>query len=107
MSADETSQKQNDNQPFTLGRIFATPGALDAIAAGGETPSKFLVRHAQNDWGCVSQDDARLNDQALTTGARILSAYDTRSGARLWIITEAADDRGLRASTTILLPQEY
>ena len=29
---------------------------------------------------------------AISSGSRILSAYETRDGARLWIITEAEDD---------------
>ncbi len=95
------------DQIFSLGRIFATPGALDAIQASGQTPADFLARHAQHEWGCVSPEDASLNDQALVTGARVLSAYDTRQGVRLWIITEAADESGARVATTILLPQEY
>lgn len=99
--------EQSTDRIFSLGRIFATPGALEAIQASGQTPADFLARHAQQDWGCVSPEDAGLNDQALVTGARVLSAYDTRQGVRLWIITEAADESGDRAATTILLPQEY
>jgi hypothetical protein len=30
-----------------------------------------------------------------------------KSGAKIWIITEAADDDGQREATTILLPDEY
>ena len=92
---------------FSLGRIFATPGALEAIADSGETAAEFLARHMHRDWGCVSPGDARLNDEALQSGCRILSAYETQQGTRLWIITEAADESGHRAATTILLPQEY
>ncbi len=92
---------------FPLGRVFATPGALDAMAASGEEAADFLARHAQSDWGCVPADDATLNGQAIENGARILSAYDTLCGVRMWIITEAADEAGQRAATTILLPQEY
>ena len=55
----------------------------------------------------VAAQDAKANDEALGNGARILSAYDTQDGTRLWIITEAEDDCGQRAATTILLPQEY
>jgi hypothetical protein len=92
---------------FPLGRILATPGALEAIAESGEVPTDFLERHCQGDWGCVPAGDARLNEEAVRTGARILSAYDTRAGARIWVITEAEDDAGARAATTILLPSEY
>ena len=47
------------------------------------------------------------NDQSLVDGSRILSAYRTLKNERLWIITEAADDQGHRAATTILKPSEY
>jgi hypothetical protein len=43
----------------------------------------------------------------LFDGFRILSAYRTSLGERLWIITEAAVDSGNRAATTVLLPSEY
>jgi hypothetical protein len=90
-----------------LGRVFATPGALSAMEDSGQTPAEFLSRHARGDWGCVSREDGRLNDQAIDSGARILSAYETRLGVRLWIITEAENEQGERAHTTILLPQDY
>jgi hypothetical protein len=48
-----------------------------------------------------------LNDSALIDGSRLLSAYTTRGGEKLWIITEAADEDGRRASTCLLLPSEY
>ncbi len=99
--------KESPHSSFRLGRVLATPGALEAIAASGEAPADFLARHVRLDWGCVSPDDGRLNDQAVENGERILSAYDTRQGTRVWIITEAADDSGHREATTILLPQEY
>jgi hypothetical protein len=92
---------------FSLGRVLATPGALRVIEVSGHTPAEFLNRHAQGDWGCVSMGDRQLNDMAISSGSRILSAYETRDGTRLWIITEAENASGQRESTTILLPQEY
>ena len=59
------------------------------------------------DWGEVSQNDWQLNDLALKDGSRIISAYKTLKGAKIWIITEATDDDGIRAATTLLLPEEY
>ncbi len=87
---------------FHLGQIVATPAALEAIAESGQSPSDFLSRHAQGDWGSVSPGDSRLNDEALIDGTRLLSAYATLNGVRIWIITEAD-----RSSTTLLLPEEY
>jgi hypothetical protein len=43
----------------------------------------------------------------LVSGERLLSAYKTLKGVRMWIITEATDDDGIRNCTTTLLPEEY
>ena len=85
-----------------LGQVVANPGALEALGQAGESPLVFLSRHAKGDWGIVDQEDAALNDDALAYGERILSAYKTSLGDKLWIITEAD-----RSATTILLPNEY
>jgi len=92
---------------FPLGQLVATPGALQALEESGQSPGFFLDRHVQGDWGQVNDDDKRANDQALVDGSRILSAYRTLKGVKIWIITEAADDEGRRSSTTALLPSEY
>jgi hypothetical protein len=92
---------------FSLGQLAATPGALNALDESGQTADFFLDRHLAGDWGEVCKGDWQLNDQALNDGSRVLSAYTTLKGKKLWIITEAADDAGHRAATTILLPEEY
>ena len=92
---------------FALGRVLATPGALRAMEASGQEPAFFLDRHVIGDWGVVCPDDAQLNDEALKDGARIISAYSTLKGVKLWIITEATDGKGQRPATTIMLPSEY
>ena len=88
---------------FPLGRIVATPGALRALEEAGQTPAEFLDRHVEGDWGdAIDDEDKQENEFSVENGLRILSAYTTRSGQKLWIITEA--DRSL---TTLLLPHEY
>jgi hypothetical protein len=99
--------KPMSNPKFSLGQILATPGALDALNESGQSPGDFLSRHAQGCWGDLSDEDKLANDQALLDGARILSAYKTLKGVKLWIITEAADESGNRLASTILLPSEY
>ena len=42
------------------------------------------------------------NDEAVRDGSRLLSAYPTPAGDRLWVITEAD-----RSSTCVLTPDEY
>lgn len=96
------------NQPrFPLGQVVATPGALEALEKSGQSPSEFLAKHVRGNWGDVSDEDKATNDQSLIDGSRILSAYRTSKEEKIWIITEACDDRGRRAATTILLPDEY
>jgi hypothetical protein len=92
---------------FSLGQVLATPGALEALEKSGQSPQFFLEKHQRGDWGEVCQEDKELNDQSLVDGSRILSAYKTLMGDRLWLITEAVGDDGRRSSTTILLPSEY
>ena len=85
---------------FRLGRIVATPNALDHL-----TQDDMLVgitRHQAGDWGEVGAEDRQANDEALVQGARILSAYQAANGTKFWITTE-----GNRQSTTILLPEDY
>ncbi len=92
---------------FSLGRLAATPGALEAMEASGQEPGFFIAKHQAGDWGEINEEDRRLNVEALIHGDRILSAYRTLKGVKLWVITEAADDDDQRAATTILLPDEY
>jgi len=97
----------NAQPKFSLGQIAATPGALEALQRAGQSATEFLHRHAQRDWGELCEEDRKANDHALIDGSRLLSAYCTSPGEKLWIITEATDDTGRRVATTILLPSEY
>jgi len=92
---------------FKSGSVLATPGALQAIEQAGQNASEFLNRHLAGDWGTVSDGDKEANNESLTDGSRLLSAYRLNTGAKIWILTEAVDDHGIRAATTILLPDEY
>ena len=99
--------RELDGQKFALGQVVATAGALAELAESGHQPGEFLERHQSGDWGHLGAHDAHMNNLALVDGSRILSSYRTRSGAELWIITEAEDEGGQRPCTTMLLPQEY
>jgi hypothetical protein len=87
---------------FPLGRVTATPGALRALEKAEQLPAEFLDRHVSGDWGDVPEEDKQENEFSVEHGFRILSAYTTSAGEKIWIITEAD-----RSYTTILLPSEY
>jgi hypothetical protein len=87
---------------FLLGRLMATPGALNAFAATGENPINYIVRHMNLDPGSLGAEDQLQNLRAVREGTRVFSAYELLDGSRIWIITEAD-----RSVTTILLPGEY
>jgi hypothetical protein len=88
---------------FALGQTFITPGAEEALLIAGQTEIEFLRRHMSCDWGSeLSEEDVQENELSLEEGFRLLSAYRTAKGQKLWIITEAD-----RSATTILLPSEY
>ena len=89
-------------QLFSLGEVFITPGADEALTDAGHLPNEFLGRHAVGDWGEIDEHDRQINEFSVRNSLRILSAYRTRKDARLWIITEAT-----RESIIILLPEEY
>ena len=97
----------NGKAKFCLGQIVATPGAIEAMEASGQNACFFLRRHAACDWGEVCPEDGELNNQSLVDGSRILSAYRTLKGVKIWVITSATDDNNQRESTCCLLPEDY
>ena len=87
---------------FALGQVVATPGALTALEAVGQTPQELLLRHVTGDFGDLVEEDLQANWRALEEGARIFSAYELNDGTRIWLITEWD-----RSVTTLLTPMEY
>lgn len=89
------------NRLFEVGQLVATPRAMAVATSAGVDPAFLLHRHTCGDWGDVDFHDARQNERALTTGARLMSVY--RVGEEtIWIITEAD-----RSVTTLLTPEDY
>lgn len=94
--------KTIQNAKFELGRVVATPGALEALKDAEVEPVTYLQRHALGDWGDLSKEDLLENELSLREGFRLLSAYHLPDLVKIWIITEAD-----RSVTTILLPEDY
>lgn len=88
---------------FPIGRLMFTGGIHQLMLHGQLNPLPYLYRHAQGDWGDLSDSDRRRNDAALKSGeSRLFSSYTVTPQLTLWIITEWD-----RSVTTLLLPSEY
>ena len=112
---------------FQLGQCVATPGALALLEKTGFSAAFLINRHLHGDWGDTCKEDAELNEMALRDGSRIMSVYRLVSPEKLkttprskrsdlptiWILTEAVSSEGCdgnegrRASTCVLLPEDY
>lgn len=87
---------------FPLGQTVATPGAIEALARAEQSAFEFIARHQRADWGDLCDEDKQENEFSVDKELRIFSAYHTKLGEKIWIITEAD-----RSATTVLLPSEY
>lgn len=106
---------------FQLGQCVATPGALALLEKAGFSAAFLINRHLHGDWGDVCKEDAELNQMALSDSSRLMSVYRLLSTEKLkatprskrselptvWVITDAAEDDGVRRCTTVLLPEDY
>lgn len=93
---------QKTGEPlFPLGRVVGTRHVMSWFAENGIDPSEYLHRHHTGDWGDLDDHDSNLNDAAITSGDRILSAYQVGE-ERIYIITE-----GDRSYTTVMFTHEY
>ena len=78
---------------FSLGKLVATPGALEALTEAGQSAMEFISRHARGDWGDCCDEDRQANEDALLHGARLLSAYRTAKGVKVWVMTRPIEAR--------------
>jgi hypothetical protein len=102
LTGSANSKRQRQVHRFALGTVVSTPGAMMALEESGQVPQEFLHRHSAGDWGDLDEHDRQANERALREGGRLLSAYATKQGIRIWVITE--HDHSV---TTLLTPSEY
>lgn len=95
-----------------------SPGEIVATRAVATEVSQLrllecLNLHINGQWGELCQEDRDLNDAATHDGSRILSCYPidpslpATGDNRIWLITEAEGDDGIRSHSTFLYPDEY
>lgn len=92
---------------FALGNLYATPAVLEFLLSRGISPASLVERHCRGDYGELDEEDIASNDRAIVVdGNRILSAYLVE-GRKIYCITEAVNDQGLRTTSTLLFASEY
>lgn len=96
-----------DKPKFEPGQVVATPGCLEALERAGQTPQELVARHLRLEQGELCDDDHHADRLSLADRSRILSAFRLTTGVKVWVLTEAVGDDGKRASTCLLLPEEY
>ena len=92
---------------FEMGRLVMTTNLQNTLMASDpegwqEELNLFVVQHLMGEWGEMSTEDVEINERGLVNGDGLHSAYTTRLGIKIWIITEW--DRSI---TTCLLPEDY
>ena len=100
-----------------IGQLVMTVGVEEASKKYPEKFTQFLskslFRHMTGDWGEVDDKDKELNQEALTTGDRVMSWYKFDEESQddevdLWVMTETTETpSGTGIVTTMLLPSEY
>lgn len=84
---------------FPLGRVVVTPAAAQWLPA--ETITRALQRHQAGDWGDLSAEVARQNDEGIAGRWPLISCYFKRSPS--FRIVTSAD----RSTTTVSMPWEW
>jgi hypothetical protein len=91
------------SQRFSLGAVTFTAGVEAAVP--DQLPlgvlALFIGRHVTGDFGELDEHDVAVNEHAIASCLRVLSAY-SYGEVRVFVITEAD-----RSRTTVLLRSEY
>ena len=97
----------NFTPKFQLGKIVATPGALQLLEKENISIGSLLQKHQSGDFGDLDAEDKELNNLAISNEGnlekqqRVMSSYKIKNET-IWIITE--NDRSV---STLLLPSDY
>lgn len=82
---------------FPLGQLVIAQRAQGVLTTDDVLTA--LARHMDGDWGDVSKEFWKSNDEALELGSRLISKYSSTKGTTFLIITEWD-----RSKTAVLLP---
>jgi hypothetical protein len=87
---------------FGLGELSATGEAMSAAHAGGVEIVALVLRHLSCDWGDIDPAWAAANDEAVTNGRPLRSAYRIAGGDAIVVVTTD----GARRRTIAFLASE-
>ena len=94
--------------PFFKANFYQTK----TIAQNVQTDSKYrleisacIERFISSDWGDLTDDDIKSNNEAIAYGDRILASYRTSKG-KVYIIADATD-KNYYETVTVLFANEY
>jgi hypothetical protein len=72
---------------FGLGELSATSEAMTTAHAGGIEIVALVLRHLSCDWGDITSAAATANDEAVTNGRPLRSAYRIAGGDAVVVVT--------------------
>lgn len=83
--------------------IDISASALQFCNDNNIEPTAVLMRHAQRDWGNVTDEwDVQLNERAIQTGVGDVMSSFTYGTGDVWVISNLT-----RMTTRMFLPSEY
>ena len=92
-------------------KVVMTTNAEHTLKEELGDPQSFLEgildKHFAGDWGKTCAEDKVVNEDAMKTGARLMSVYSTEKGTKVWVITDAGWKERHHEVTTVLLPEDY
>ena len=74
---------------FELGQIVITPKAGELLRESGHTPQELLARHQSGDWGDVTEEERKLNEEGLAKPLNVISNYHLPNGHSVMVFTKA------------------
>ena len=74
---------------FELGKLVVTPAAAQALESSGSSVEEVLRRHAEGDWGEVSEQEREINERGLSEQFNLVSNYHMTGGQFITVFTKA------------------
>ena len=74
---------------FELGKLVVTPAAAQVLENSGCSAEELLRRHADGDWGEVSEQEREVNERALDEQFNLVSNYRMTDDQFITVFTKA------------------